>query len=58
VLVDYLCEKTGGQLQAGDDVSAAEWVERDQLNDYEITSGTAAVIEKAFSVRQRLVLSL
>ena len=58
VLVDYLCEASGGQLRPGDDVSAAEWVERDRLGKYEITSGTVAVIEKAFSVRERLVLSI
>lgn len=58
VLVDYLCEKAGGELQAGDDVSRAEWVERGRLDQYRITSGTLAVIEKAWAVRDRLVLSI
>lgn len=58
VLVDYLCEQTRGQLRPGDDVSAAEWVERERLGEYEITSGTVPVIEKAFSVRERLLLSM
>jgi 8-oxo-dGTP diphosphatase len=58
VLIDYLCEKTGGELRAGDDVSRAEWVERERLAQYRITPGTLAVIEKAYQVRDRLVLSL
>ncbi len=58
VLVDYLCENAGGKLQAGDDARRAEWVERQQLKDYAITEGTLAVIEKAFAVRDRLVLSI
>ncbi len=58
VLIDYLCEKTGGELRAGDDVRRAEWVERERLGEYDITEGTPAVIEKAFAVRDRLVLSI
>ncbi len=58
VLVDYLCEKTGGQLRAGDDVSGAEWVARDRLGAYRLTSGAGPVIEKAFAIRDRLLLSL
>ena len=58
VLIDYLCERTGGDLRAGDDVRRAEWVERDRLAEYNITEGTLAVIEKAFAVRDRLVLSI
>lgn len=58
ILIDYLCEKTGGDLRAGDDVRRAEWVERGRLGEYNITAGTLAVIEKAFHVRDRLVLSI
>lgn len=58
VLIDYLCERTGGELRAGDDVRRAEWVERGRLGDYNITPGTVAVIEKAFAVRDRLLLSI
>ena len=58
VLVDYLCEKAGGELRAGDDVRRAEWVERERLGEYEITPGTLEVIEKAFAVRDRLVISI
>jgi ADP-ribose pyrophosphatase YjhB (NUDIX family) len=58
VLIDYLCEKTGGELRAGDDVSRAAWVARERLAEYAVTPGTQAVIEKAYAVRDRLVLSL
>jgi ADP-ribose pyrophosphatase YjhB (NUDIX family) len=58
VLVDYLCEKTGGELRAGDDACRAAWVDLDRLRDYRITPGTPAVIEKASLVRDRLLLSL
>jgi ADP-ribose pyrophosphatase YjhB (NUDIX family) len=49
VLVDYLCRATGGSLKAGDDVSAARWVDRACLSQYRITEGTLPVIEKAFN---------
>src|SRR5262249_1810108 len=48
VLVDYLCRITGGELAPGDDVSAVEWVRREDLAQRQITEGTLGVIEKAF----------
>ena len=48
VLVDYLCRVTGGALAPGDDVSRAEWVSRERLQDYRITEGTEDVIRRAF----------
>lgn len=48
VLIDYLCRKTGGELQSGDDACAVRWVPRNELDQYQITSGTLQVIEKAF----------
>jgi ADP-ribose pyrophosphatase YjhB (NUDIX family) len=58
VLIDYLCEKTGGELRAGDDVSLTEWVDLGLLGEYRITPGTQSVIEKASLVRDRLLLSV
>jgi 8-oxo-dGTP diphosphatase len=49
LLVDYLCKVAGGKLRAGDDVSRAAWVRRAELDRYQITEGTRAVIERAFS---------
>ncbi len=48
VLIDYLCEVTGGALRPGDDVCAVEWVSRPDLRQLQITEGTLAVIERAF----------
>jgi len=53
VLIDYVCRITGGELQAGDDVAAVEWVRRRDLPQLQITEGTLAVIEKGFRERRR-----
>ena len=58
VLIDYLCERIGGELRPGDDVRCAVWVEPARLGEYHITPGTPAVIEKARAMRDRLLLSL
>ncbi|HUS08111.1 MAG TPA: NUDIX hydrolase [Bryobacteraceae bacterium] len=49
VLMDYLCEVTGGALQAGDDVSKVAWFDRGALIGLRLTEGTLAVIERAFA---------
>jgi mutator protein MutT len=49
VLIDYICQVTGGQLCAGDDVCRAEWMRLDDLRTLQITEGTLAVIERAFA---------
>jgi len=49
VLIDYLCEITGGKEQPGDDVSNVEWVRRGDLKNYTITEGTLGVIERGFA---------
>jgi 8-oxo-dGTP diphosphatase len=48
VLADYLCFVKGGELRAGSDVTDARWVRRSDLPQVQLTSGTLAVIEKAF----------
>ena len=47
VLVDYLCLPIGGTLQAGDDVSEAEWAHVDALGPYELTDKATEVIRRA-----------
>jgi 8-oxo-dGTP diphosphatase len=54
VLIDYRCEVTGGDLKPGDDVCAVEWVSREALRGMQITEGTLAVIERAFTERNRI----
>jgi 8-oxo-dGTP diphosphatase len=53
VLMDYVCRVTGGELCAGDDVCAVEWVRRRDLPAMQITEGTLAVIEKGFRERRK-----
>ena len=53
VLIDYVCRIIGGELAAGDDVCAVEWVRRRDLPSLQITEGTLAVIEKGFRERRR-----
>lgn len=47
VIVDYLCELTGGLLEAGSDVARAMWVAVDRLDTVKMAPGTPPVIEKA-----------
>jgi len=51
VLADFVCTVEAGTPLAADDVSRAEWVKRSRLNEYRLTGGTLAVIEKAFDSR-------
>ncbi len=53
VLLDYVCKVVGGKLQAGDDVSRAEWVERKNLPSLRITQGTLDVIERVYRARRK-----
>jgi 8-oxo-dGTP diphosphatase len=52
VLIDYLCRRSGGQLEAASDVSRVEWVAPGDLREYRITEGTLAVVERAFAKLQ------
>ena len=49
LLADYICRVVGGTLQPATDASRAAWVRRADLNNYKITEGTRAVIEKAYT---------
>lgn len=53
VLIDYVCRIVGGELCAGDDVCAVEWVRQPDLAALPITEGTLGVIEKGFRERRR-----
>lgn len=51
ILLDYVCEQLAGELAAGDDAAAAEWVRRSALGERRLTEGAGAVIERAFQAR-------
>lgn len=46
VLLDYICEVTGGNIRAGDDSAAVRWFTPEELSTVPITSGTLEVIER------------
>ncbi|HEV2689769.1 MAG TPA: NUDIX hydrolase [Bryobacteraceae bacterium] len=52
VLIDYLCRRAGGRLQAASDVSRVAWISKQELPNYRITEGTLAVVERAFAKLQ------
>lgn len=51
VLMDYVCEVRGGELEAGDDVSQVAWVSKQDIAGVRLTEGTLAVIERAYAAR-------
>lgn len=53
VLIDYLCEPTGGVLAPHDDVSQVLWYPKQTLSALRLTEGTLPVIDKAFTLRDR-----
>jgi 8-oxo-dGTP diphosphatase len=48
VLIDYLCRVSGGTLLGGSDAEEARWVERENLETYQLSPVTLRVIEKAY----------
>lgn len=52
VIIDYLCEVRGGELQAASDVAAAAWVRPEEFGRYKLSPGTLPVIEKGYQVRE------
>ena len=50
VLIDYLCQVVGGSLRAGSDAAAAQFVAAADLDAYEVSEATRAVITRALSL--------
>jgi 8-oxo-dGTP diphosphatase len=44
VLIDYLCDITGGELRAGSDARAVRWASRDDLTGLGVAEFTCEVI--------------
>ena len=51
VVIDYLCQATGGELRAASDVAAAGWVKPEDFPRYKLSPGTLPVIEKGYQSR-------
>ena len=50
VIVDYLCEATGGELCAGSDVTDARFVREEDLESYGLTEAALRVMRKGFAM--------
>lgn len=50
VVLDYLCEATGGEARAGDDVTHVAWASAEELQQYSLSSTATRVILKAFEI--------
>jgi ADP-ribose pyrophosphatase YjhB (NUDIX family) len=52
VILDYLCERIGGELRAGSDVTDAVCVREDELERYALTPTATRVVRKAFAMKR------
>lgn len=49
VLIDFLCRRVGGQLQAASDAAEVRWFTREELPALKLADDTQDVIRKAFA---------
>ncbi|SRR5258708_1347415 len=49
VLIDFLCRRVGGELQAADDATEVRWFGRDELPALKLAEDTLDVIAKGFA---------
>jgi 8-oxo-dGTP diphosphatase len=50
VIVDYLCERIGGEPRAGSDVTDVVFASEDELGQYHLTETATRVLKKAFAM--------
>jgi len=50
VVLDYLCERTGGKLRPGSDVTAVAMARQDELLSYHLSEAALRVLHKAFAM--------
>ncbi|HME34188.1 MAG TPA: NUDIX hydrolase [Candidatus Sulfotelmatobacter sp.] len=49
VLIDFLCRRVGGELQAADDAAEVRWFTREELPALSLAEDTQDVIRKGFA---------
>jgi ADP-ribose pyrophosphatase YjhB (NUDIX family) len=49
VLVDFLCRRVSGELQAADDAAAVRWFAREELPALNLAEDTLEVVHKGFA---------
>jgi 8-oxo-dGTP diphosphatase len=50
VIVDYLCERIGGEPKAGSDVTDVAFATEDELSKYHLTETATRVLKRAFAM--------
>lgn len=50
VIVDYLCERVGGEAVAGSDVTDVAYATEDELQKFKLTETATRVLKKAFAM--------
>jgi 8-oxo-dGTP diphosphatase len=50
VIVDYLCERIGGEAVAGSDVTHVAFAREDELGGYGLTETATRIVRKAFAM--------
>ena len=50
VIADYLCERIGGEPQAGSDVTDVAFATEDELGNFHLTETATRVLKKAFAM--------
>ncbi len=50
VIVDYLCERIGGEPRAGSDVTDVAFAKEDELAQYHLTQTATRVLKRAFAM--------
>lgn len=54
VILDYLCERTGGEARPGSDATEVAFAREDELEHYDLTETATRVLRRAFAlVRER-----
>jgi 8-oxo-dGTP diphosphatase len=52
VIVDYLCERVGGDAVAGSDVTDLVFASEEELDKYKLTETATRILKKAFSMER------
>jgi|SRR5215469_5852515 len=53
VIVDYLCERRGGEAKAGSDVTDIAYAAEEELESFHLTATAERVLRRAFAMHRR-----
>jgi ADP-ribose pyrophosphatase YjhB (NUDIX family) len=52
VIVDYLCERVGGEARAGSDVTEVAFAREEELGKFHLTETATRILKKAFAMER------